>query len=73
MSFVLLLVPFRQLQGLHFTVHHCVYFRILSNLLVFFFFFNRLCNPCWFWPDQLGRFLQSAVANSTSNPNLEDQ
>jgi len=41
--------------------------------IFFFFFFNRHCNPCGFWPAQpfsAGRFLQSAVASGTSNPQL---
>ena len=47
----------------------------LGNVsLLFFFFFNRLCNPCGIWPAVLSlsilsrRFLQSAVASGTSNP-----
>jgi len=42
----------------------------------FFFFFNRRCNPCGLWPAQLSlsnlsrKVLQSAVAGSTSNPQL---
>ena len=41
------------------------------------FFFNRRCNPCGLWPTQLSlsilsrKALQSAVASSTSNPQLE--
>jgi len=41
-----------------------------------FYFFNRRCNPCGFWPAQLSlsilsrKVLQSAVASSTSKPQL---
>ena len=41
-----------------------------------FSFFNRHCNPCGFgllnyrWVFSAGRFLQSAVASGTSNPQL---
>jgi len=40
---------------------------------VIFFFFNRHCNPCglWlYWVFSARRFLQSAVASGTSNPQL---
>ena len=40
---------------------------------VIFFFFNRHCNPCGLWPYWVfsaRRFLQSAVASGTSNPQL---
>jgi len=46
------------------------------GFLIFFCFFNRHCNPCGFGllnyrrVFSAGRFLQSAVASGTSNPQL---
>ena len=48
-------------------------FSRCDEMVFFFFFFNRHCNPSGFWPAQLfsaGRFLQSSVASGTSNPQL---
>ena len=59
---------------LHFFIRS---FRILPNL---FFFFNRLCNPCGFWPDQLSLsilsrkfFTEWRCQRHVKHPNLEDQ
>jgi len=47
----------------------------MHMFLYIFFFFNRHCNPCGFWPAQLSLsilskkvFLKSAFASDTSNP-----
>jgi len=46
----------------------------------FFFFFNRLCNPCGFWPAQLSLsilsrkvFTECRCQGHVKPPNLEDQ
>ena len=52
----------------------CIFIIISRWILLIFFSFNRHCNPCGFWPAQIplvfsaGRFLQSAFASGTSNP-----
>jgi len=55
-------------------VKTCIFIIISRWILLIFFSFNRHCNPCGFWPAQIplvfsaGRFLQSAFASGTSNP-----